>query len=67
MFTALEKEEVLDRLEKNFWMDERTQEDDDYATPISDNLIMLKMQKELLILPDGYIQLPMLWKARGKT
>jgi hypothetical protein len=51
-FTALGKEEVLDRLVKNFWMDERTAQDDDYATPIADDLIMMKMKKELKMLPD---------------
>jgi hypothetical protein len=62
LFTALAKEEVLDRLVKNFWMDKRTLQDDDYATPIADDLIMMKMKKELKILPDGHIELPTLWK-----
>jgi hypothetical protein len=29
---------------------------------IGDDLIMMHMQKELTILPDGHIQLPTLWK-----
>jgi hypothetical protein len=62
LFTALAKEEVLDKLVKNFWMDEQTPQDEDYATPIADDLIMLKMQDSLTILPDGHIQLPTLWK-----
>jgi hypothetical protein len=44
------------------WTDNRTPKDDDYATPIGDDLIMMKMKKELTILPDGHIQLPTLWK-----
>jgi hypothetical protein len=43
-------------------MDNRTPKYDDYATHIGDNLIMMKMKKELTILPDGHIQLPILWK-----
>jgi hypothetical protein len=43
-------------------MDKRTPQDDDYATPIGNNLIMMKIKKELTILPDGHIQLPTLWK-----
>jgi hypothetical protein len=62
LFTALAKEEVLDKLVKNVWMDERTPQDDDYATPIADDLIMIKMQDSLTILPDSHIQLPTLWK-----
>jgi hypothetical protein len=45
LFTALAKEEVLDRLVNNFWMDERTLQDGDYATHIADDLIMMKMKK----------------------
>jgi hypothetical protein len=43
-------------------MDEGTSQDDDYATPIADDLIMMRMKKELVMLPDGHIQLPMIWK-----
>jgi hypothetical protein len=43
-------------------MDERMPQDDDYATPIADDIIMMKMKTELKILPDGYIELPTLWK-----
>jgi hypothetical protein len=43
-------------------MDERTPQDDDYATPIADDLIMMRMKKELEMLPDGHIQLPTIWK-----
>jgi hypothetical protein len=43
-------------------MDKRTLQDDDYATPIADDLILMKMKKELKILPDGHIELPTLWK-----
>jgi hypothetical protein len=43
-------------------MDEGTSQDDDYATPIADDLIMMRMKKELEILPDGHIQLPTIWK-----
>jgi hypothetical protein len=56
------KRRSFDRLEKNFWMDERKSQDDDYATLIADDLIMMKMKKELKILPDGHIELPTLWK-----
>jgi hypothetical protein len=56
------KEEVLDRLVKNFWMETDTPQDDDYATPIADDLIMMKMRQTMKILPDGHIQLPTLWK-----
>jgi hypothetical protein len=56
------KEEVLDRLVKNFWMETDTPQDDDYATPIADDLIMMKMLQTMKILPDGHIQLPTLWK-----
>jgi hypothetical protein len=54
------KQAVLDGLVKNFWMDNRTPKDDDYATPIGDDLIMMKRKKELTILLDGHIQLPTL-------
>jgi hypothetical protein len=58
----------LDRLVKNFWIDGCTPEDDNYATPIQDDLIMQKMKEELTILKDGHIQLPTLWKeGRPKT
>jgi hypothetical protein len=62
LFTVSQKEKALDRLVKNFWMDEQTQQDDDYATPIADDIIMMKMKKELKILPDEHIDLPTLWK-----
>jgi hypothetical protein len=62
LLTVLPKEEALDRLVKNFWMDERTSQDDNYATPIADDLIMQRMKKELVMLPDGHIQLPTIWK-----
>jgi hypothetical protein len=49
-------------------MDGCTPEDDNYATPIQDDLIMQKMKEELTILKDGHIQLPTLWKeGRPKT
>jgi hypothetical protein len=60
--TAVAKEEALDRLVKNFWMDIATPEDDDYATPIADDIIMLKMKEEVVILDDGHIHLPTLWR-----
>jgi hypothetical protein len=62
LLTVSPKEEALDRLVKNFWMDERASQDDDYATPIADDLIMMRMKKELVMLPDGHIQLPTIWK-----
>jgi hypothetical protein len=62
LFTVSQKEEALDRFVKNFWMDERTLQDDDYATPIADDIIMMKMKNGLKILPDGHIELPTLWK-----
>jgi hypothetical protein len=43
-------------------MDERMSQDDDYATPIANDLIMMRMKKELVMLPDGHIQLPTIWK-----
>jgi hypothetical protein len=43
-------------------MDERTPQDDDYATPIADDLIMMRMKKELVKLPDGHIQIPTIWQ-----
>jgi cytochrome oxidase assembly protein ShyY1 len=61
-FMMIAKEEVLDRLVKNFWMETDTPQDDDYATPIAEDLIMMKMRKTMKILPDGHIQLPTLWK-----
>jgi hypothetical protein len=36
-------------------MDDRTPKDDDYATHIGYDLIMMKMKKELTILRDGHI------------
>jgi hypothetical protein len=59
---CISKRSGLYSLVKNFWIDNRTPEDDDYATPIGDDLIMMKMKKELTILPNGHIQLPTLWK-----
>jgi hypothetical protein len=56
------KEEILDRLVKNFWMETDTPQDDDYATPIADDLITMKMRQTMKILPNGHIQLPTLWK-----
>jgi hypothetical protein len=43
-------------------METDTPQDDDYATPIADDLIMMKMRQTMKILPDGHIQLPTLWK-----
>jgi hypothetical protein len=43
-------------------MDGRTPEDDDNAKPIQDDLMMQKMKEELIIIQDGHIQLPTLWK-----
>jgi hypothetical protein len=43
-------------------MDNRTPKDDDYATPIGNDLIMMKMKNELTILLDGHIKLTTLWK-----
>jgi hypothetical protein len=60
--TAVAKEEALDWLVKNFWMDTATPEDDDYVTPIADDIIMLKLKQEVVILDDGHIQLPTLWR-----
>jgi hypothetical protein len=62
ILAALHKEEGLDRMVKNFWMDEQTPQGDDYGTPIAGDLIMMKMQEQIKILPDGHIQLPTLWK-----
>jgi hypothetical protein len=62
ILTALHKEEALDQMVKSFWMDNQTPQDDDYATPIADDLIMMKMKEQFKILSDGHIQLPMLWK-----
>jgi hypothetical protein len=47
--TAVAKEEALDWLVKNFWMDTATPEDNDYATPIADDIIMLKMKEEFVM------------------
>jgi hypothetical protein len=43
-------------------MDEQTLQDDDYATPMADDIIMIKMKTELKILPDGHVELSTLWK-----
>jgi hypothetical protein len=43
-------------------MDDGTPQDDDYATPIADDLIMMRMKKELVMLPDDHIQLLTIWK-----
>jgi hypothetical protein len=61
LFTSQAKEEVLDRLVKIFWIESKTKEDNDYSTPISEDL-MIKMKKSSCILPDGHIKLPTLWK-----
>jgi hypothetical protein len=60
------KEEVLEGLVKKFWMQSNTKEIADYSTPISEDLLMIKMKNSLCILPDGHIKLPTLWKE-GKT
>jgi hypothetical protein len=43
-------------------MDEQTPQDEDYATPIADDIIMMRMKTELKILPGGHVELPTLWK-----
>jgi hypothetical protein len=53
LFTSQAKEEVLDRLIQNFWMESNTREGGNYATPISEDLIMIKMKKQLKIPPDS--------------
>jgi hypothetical protein len=58
------REEHLDRLVETFWMDQSTPSDDDLATPIQDNLLLQKIQKLMIKLLSGKLQIPCLWKTK---
>jgi hypothetical protein len=62
MFTVQAREEHLDRLVKNFWLDQSTPGDDNLSTPIQEDLLMKKIQQSLVKLPSGKLKLPCLWK-----
>jgi hypothetical protein len=62
MFTVQAREEHLDRLVKNFWLDQSRPGDDDLSSPIQEDLLMKKIKRSLVKLPSGKLQLPCLWK-----
>jgi hypothetical protein len=62
MFTVQAREEHLDRLVKNFWLDQSTPGDDNLLTPIQEDLLMKKIQQSFVKLPSGKLQLLCLWK-----
>ena len=62
MFTTLTQEEQLDKLVKTFWMDESSPEDDDLSSSIKDDLIAQKIKDSLVVLPNGQLEMPCLWK-----
>jgi hypothetical protein len=67
IFTVQAREEHLDRLVKNFWIGQSTPGDGDLSTPIQEDSLVKKIQRSLVKLPSGKLQLPCLWKDETRN